>query len=346
MSASRRQSGPARWMVGRCVQRRASFTFLCTQLLILPLWFALGNAARAEDEPSFTLPLPRLAPDGREPSPSPPAPDAAKTPPPPEIKPKNADLTLGNFWSAGWNEPFVARSDTGHAARIQLFHTHPAFFVREMRMEYDFFLNNHNGKADVHEMAMEMEVPWNRRFLTAVDPAYLWRMPENGEGTSGPVWSASAWAQFIDTPSTAANFQLHLLVPEKGDLHQERTHLTSIFACFQDLGNRFGLQTHVGLEARFGDNQSGEAHYHVNGSAALTRTFTDEVTCFSYFTVFVEAFGGMAIDHHFGRSTFSFLPGMRWEICKSWWIAGGVEVPVTAPHPFDVGFRVAMSKDF
>ncbi len=307
-------------------------------------------SARADDLPSFTLPVPRLhQPDPpTEQAPPPRKVEQSELPRIDEHKDKEhsepKDLTCWNFWSAGWDEPFHERAAEGHALRIPLIRTQPGFLLREMSWGYTFFNGVDQGNADQNQMNLEMLYPWNRRFLTAVDPDFAWINSKEGGNRSGPTWTASAWLQLIDTKETAVNVQLHLGVPSNGELGENRTRVTSLVACFQDLGGGCGLQANLGHEMSLGPG--GGAHHFVTYAVSFTCTMTEHVACFSYFTPFLEGIGNSDIDDHFGRTSITFIPGIRWEMYKDWWMTLGVEVAVTAPRPFDQAFHLLMSKEF
>lgn len=264
-----------------------------------------------------------------------------------EEKKEPGDLTLWNLFSAGWNEEFKERSKAGRAPRIRLFRTRQAFLEREFRLNYRFENNGDGGEVDEHELEPEVELPWNRRFMTEIEGEYVWQDLKNGEpDRDGSVWAVIGMLQLVDTYNSAMNVQLRLEVPSKGELDEGRTNLGLVLAGFRDLGNQYGLQAHIEKDFLIGDHNSEDPHHVLTYALALQKTLTDDVKGFEHFTVFVEAYGVTDLDdEHDGSTRFSFLPGVRWEVGKEWWVAAGIELPVSGPRPFDGVFHFAIIKD-
>ena len=231
--------------------------------------------------------------------------------------------------------------------RMRLFRTRPAFLEREFRLNYRFENNADHGEADEHELEPEMHLPFNRRFQIELEPEYTWIDGKHGEpDRDGPTWTARAYLQLVDTECAAMNVQLGVTVPAGGELEEERTRLSVAVARFEDLGNQFGLQAHVGHDFLLGHSEPGEPDHELNYAVALTKTLTEETPGFEHFTVFVESFGITELNgEHEGRTQLSFVHGARWEVGKDWWVAAGVEVPVTGPRPYDEVFHFAVIKE-
>jgi hypothetical protein len=84
----------------------------------------------------------------------------------------------------------------------------------------------------------------------------------------------------------------------------------------------------------------------VSYAAALTWTLTDAVPWFGHFTPFVELAGSTELGVDQRRTFFTVLPGAEWELVRSWWVATGVEVPLSGPRPFDLGLHFSLIKSF
>src|SRR5262249_45088995 len=88
-------------------------------------------------------------------------------------------------------------------------------------------------------------------------------------------------------------------------------------------------------------------HTRVSYALAVTKTFTEEVPCFSNFTTFVETFAATNLDgENPGRTNFSILPGVRWEPCKHWWIGSGVDFPLSGPRIAHAQYFLTLIREF
>jgi hypothetical protein len=257
-----------------------------------------------------------------------------------------SDLTLGNLFSEGWDQPFQERPDEGSVPRFRLFRTRPAFLEREVRVDFRCARNADDGEFDEYEIEPELDLPFNRRFMIELEPEYVWLDGHRGNPSeSGSSWSIGSTLQLIDTVDSAANVQFALGVPSE---EAERTRLGVTLAGFRDLGYRIGLQSHVGFNFFTGtpvdpDDVDSQLHFGL----ALTKTLARDYPGFQKFTFFVETFGVTNLDgDRSGHTDLSVLPAVRWEIGNEWWVAAGYETPVTSPRPFDKEWHFALLKDF
>lgn len=258
------------------------------------------------------------------------------------------DLTFRNLFSAGWDEKFEEREKTGRAVRIRYFRTRPAFLEREIRFNFSYEKNGDAATVDEYEAEAEFEIALNRRFQVELEPEYTWLQPKAGNGTDWASWTARTCLQLVDTATTAMNVQFSLGAPPQDDFGTHRTRFGIDLAYFRDLGGRVSLQTHVGTDFFTGaapgpDDPTSQFHYAV----ALGKTLTEDLPLLENFTVFCEAYATTNVDGaRSGESAVSLIPGVRWELGRDWWVAAGIEVPVSHPHPYDQTVHVALVKDF
>lgn len=120
-----------------------------------------------------------------------------------------------------------------------------------------------------------------------------------------------------------------------------------VVAAFHDLGNRVGIQAHLGHDSHVGHSEPEEGRYEINYALALTKTLTEERRLLSYFTMSLEVVGETQLDGETsGRTPLSLLPGMQWEFRESWWFSTAIEVPLSDPRPFDEIWHMAVYKEF
>jgi hypothetical protein len=148
---------------------------------------------------------------------------AQAPPPPPEVavpvypadplrQGQPADLTLENFFTAGWCAPFTERPATGGAERILLFRTQTPFLDRAALLNYQLGLHEGPDRVNESQLGGELLLPVNARVMFDVKAAYDF----NGDGlpdTGGAAGSITGVLQLIDTPTSALNVRLGFEVP-------------------------------------------------------------------------------------------------------------------------------------
>ena len=161
------------------------------------------------------------------------------------------DLTLGNFFSAGWADEWAKQvRDTG-TPNLALLRVQTNFMEREFRANY-YLEDDVASKTTNNLTDLDMLIAWsfNRRLMIEVTGAYQWTDPrtggleENG-GTPGLVGRI----QLIDTESSSYSFNFKVAAPNQ-ELGVTQTTLSYGVAGFEDLAYWFGLKR-VGLYYSF-----------------------------------------------------------------------------------------------
>lgn len=270
-----------------------------------------------------------------------------------------SDLTLWNFFSAGWDQNFKERSHEGRAPRLHLFKTRQGFLEREFRFNYSFARNADAGAIDEHEFEGEIEYALNRRFLMEFEPRMVWER-SNLDGTTEheleATWVAARLA-LVDTYWSAYAFDFRIVAPANQEAH-DRTRLGFFLAGFEDLTRfgfrRVGLYFSSQLFTFVGPLEDSDTRSEVNFGISIAKTFTDPDTpLFGDFTLFLEAFDETALDgDDAGRSAVTLTPGFRFKFYEqekteqTFWIMSGVEFPISGPNPFDYEVHVAFIWEF
>lgn len=293
--------------------------------------------------PPVPPPAVPLVPPPAVPPPPPPAVPPA-SPPVLPLAPAPADLTLENFFTAGWQEPYQPRPGQEQAERILLFRTPPPFLDRAVLLNYDFGLRTRPERINEQELGAELLLPLNRRLLFQVAAEYNFN-GDDRPGTGGASGAAAVALQLVDTTSSALNLQASLSVPGRDDLLPHRLEFGLSVAGFQDLGRRFGAQGSFGIFFPLGSSSYG-ANLALAYSAALTKTLTGDLPWLGHFTPFVEAAGTTTLGVDQQTTQITLLPGAEWEVLRHWWLALAVEIPLTGPRPFDLGVHVSLIKSF
>jgi hypothetical protein len=264
-----------------------------------------------------------------------------------EDREEPTDLTLDNFFCAGWNERFEERPTEERAVRVPLFRTKLGFLEREVRAMYRFANRADHGAADEHELEVEVDLPLSRRFMLEFSPEQTWR---DGKGTrdwDGARWTSLAVLQLVDTVHTAANVQFNVSTPMKNGSEEDATRLGLSCAAFRDLGDRVGFQAHFGHDFLVGGEAGDGARFEMNYAVALTKTLTEETPWLGNLTPSLELAGVTALEGGTtGRTNLSLVPGVQWELREHWWVTMALEVPLTGPRPFEEGLHFSIYREF
>jgi hypothetical protein len=299
-------------------------------LIFLPAIFLLWTSAvRAQDLPdSYQLP-----------------PSSVRFQFPEDHEKKGGDLTLENLFTAGWCEEFQGRPNTGGAERIILFRTLAPFQDREVLGNYSFALNSRPNGINQNELGAEVLLPLNRRLMFDAELSYDFN--GTGQPDSGAANGALTTAlQLVDTACAAVSFQVSLNTPGRADLLDHRLFLGFGLAGFRDLGARFGLQGSLAFNLPLGSSHETGSDVALVYAVALTWTLTDNRPWFGYLTPFVELPGTTELGVQQRHTFITILPGVEWALFRDWWLAGGVEVPLTGPRPFDLGLHFSVIRSF
>jgi hypothetical protein len=272
------------------------------------------------------------------------------------------NLTLGNFFSAGWNEEFTRRSSENRAPDLALLRVQTNFMEREFRINY-VFVNNFRNKTQSNGNSEDAFIAYafNRRFMLEVLENYQWF---DGRGStpdaSGPTARLVGRVQLISTPESSYAFNFQWITPDPGlGIHQ--TNFSYGAAGFEDLTQRLGLYR-VGLyysalfESLEGPHALGAKQNDVQYDITIAKTLTPPDTpLIGNFTVFAETFAQTDLDgNHEGRTLLSLTPGVRFNLGKlkgpvfglDNWLMGGVDIPLAGPHPWDATYRLTYIKNF
>jgi len=272
-----------------------------------------------------------------------------------------SDLTLSNFFSAGWNEEWAKRQRATGTPDFALLRVQTNFLEREFRADY-FFENNIHSAARKDLNSFQSLIAWgfNRRFMIEVLGNYQWIDARKGMDLDGGSPSLVGRVQLVDTESSSYSFNFRAVAPNTG-IGEHQTTLSYGLAGFEDLACRLHLDR-VGLYYSFlfdslaGPREPGARQNDVAYDITLAKTLTaPETPCFGSFTVFVEHFAQTDLDgDHAGRTLVSITPGVRFNLGKSDrvkfgkdnWLLFGVDIPVAGPKPWDAIYRVSYIKNF
>jgi hypothetical protein len=271
-------------------------------------------------------------------------------------------LTLGNFFTAGWNEDFTRRDSEGRAPDLALLRVQTNFMEREVRVNYFFENNVRTAKvSNIDSLDAFIAYAFNRRFMFEVLGNYQWIDPRGkNPDNSGPAARLVGRIQLISTEESSYSFNFQTITPDPG-LGQHLTTMSYGFAGFEDLTHRLGLYR-VGFyysilfDSLAGPHAQGAKLNDVQYDLTIAKTLTPpDMPLIGNFTIFAETFAQTDLDGtHSGTTVVTETPGVRFNLgrirCAKFgidnWIMGGVDIPLAGPHPYDAIYRFTYITNF
>ena len=193
------------------------------------------------------------------------------------------DLTLGNFFSAGWDDEWAKQERATGTPNMALLRVQTNFMEREFRANY-YFENNVASTTTKNMTDFDALIAWsfNRRLMLEITGAYQWTDPRTGV-RDGRRQSRPGGPSPIDRHRIVVLFlQLQGRRAQSGIGYRQSTISYGV-AGFEDLAYWFGLDR-VGLYYSFlfdsytGPVAAGTKLDDVGYDVTLAKTFTDPKT--------------------------------------------------------------------
>ncbi len=270
------------------------------------------------------------------------------------------DLTLGNFFSAGWDDDFAVRSRATGTPDMPLLRVQTNLLLRLFRG--NFYEQTDLASATRKNLTdFDGFIDWgfNRRVMLELDDAYQWIDPRTGSPTaSGGNPGLLARIQLVDTESSSCCFNLKLSAPN-APLAVTQTTLSYGLAGFEDLAcwlklDRVGLYYSFMFESYAGPAAAGAKQTDVQYDVSLAKTLTGPDTpIFHTLSLFVENFAQTDLDgSEAGRTLVTLTPGLRFNFGKCDRIKMGsdnaviigADIPLSEYRPWDSTFRFTYIK--
>ena len=257
------------------------------------------------------------------------------------------DLTLGNFfsygWQAGWKEPEEGPDD---APRIRLLRILEAVWERDIRLTHNYIFGVNGEESDSQEVAMEIALPISRRFLIEFEQPVA-NIKSNGSSSiaSGDLRVVSK-VMLYETHDASFSSGLSIRTPTgRQSMESHRTSLLPYFASWTDLGQRVGLHTYFGTDFPLGGWGPDRPDAFVQYSIVPSKTVTSRDTPFlGDLTIFAEFNGTTQVGGLDPQTTVTALPGVKWMLLKDFWVATGYEFSLTGIDESRVW--LTLSRDF
>ncbi|MGA2253756.1 MAG: hypothetical protein ABSG53_03765 [Thermoguttaceae bacterium] len=273
------------------------------------------------------------------------------------------DLTLDNFFSAGWNDDFAMRSRATGTPDLTLLRVQPNLLLRLARGNFFEETNLASAaKKDLTDIDGFIDWSFNRRVMLEVNDAYQWVDPRTGHPTaSGGAPGLLGRIQLVDTEPSSLCFNFKALAPNV-PLGTTQTTLSYGLAGFQDLAYWFNLDR-VGLYYSFtfdtyaGPAANGAKNNDVQYCVSLAKTITGPDTpIFGKLSLFVENFAQTDLDgSEAGRTLVTVTPGLRFNFggkCDQIKMGSdnalifGTDIPVSEYRPWAAIYRLSYIKFF
>ena len=271
------------------------------------------------------------------------------------------DLTLSNFFSAGWDEDSTKRVRATGTPDFALLRVQTNFMEREFRFDYQRQENVNSKKvANIDFVDSLVAYAINRRFMIEVVGSYQWDddRPKNAD-VDGGYGSLVGRFQLIDTESSSYSFNFRLNSPNRG-IGETQSSVSYGYGGFEDLGywlnlDKVGLYHSVFFSTFDGPAAVGTRRNNVAYDVTLAKTLTcPETPILGSFTVFVETFAQTDLDGSTdGHTLGSVTPGCRFNLggipgvrLKDNWILLGVDLPFVGPRPWDALYRFSYIVNF
>jgi len=259
----------------------------------------------------------------------------------PELTPTAAaaaeDLTLANFFSQGWDNPYSLRESLPDGAPdLPLFHTATNFVVRAARTDYSF--QNDIEKSPIKSVNFldeYIDYALNQRFMITVFGNYTWENEKAGGDIDNAGAGVAARIELISTPTSSDCLNFRVDLPDK-ELGVTTTRLSTTIAGWQDLSplgvGRLGLYYSLEEDAYAGNEATGTMRDALSYDVAIAQTWTKPSASVADLTTFVEFAGGTNMDGNQRTYTnMTVTPGVQFIVGKRNLIMLGVDFPLTHP---------------
>jgi hypothetical protein len=263
-----------------------------------------------------------------------------------------SDLSIGNFFTEGWNQGWEKWRH--YTPDMALLRVTTNFLERELRADYAKTEIAHSAATDSTDFVnVLMAYALNRRLMLEVIGNYQWNDRTNGTEISGSGAGFLARFQLVENPDQSYSFQARVSAPNKG-IGGSQTSLQFGLAGWQDVHSwvpalgKFGLYYSFTYENLLGDHAATATTNDVSYDVSFAETWTTPSTkSFGNFTTFLEFFGQTFLDgSSSGRTNVTVTPGFRFWFVPENSISFGVDFPVSHRPPIHNVYRATYILNF
>jgi hypothetical protein len=253
---------------------------------------------------------------------------------------ERSDLTLANLFSQGWNEPWSKRPHPDGAPDMTLLRVQSNLLLYSLRTDYFFEqMTPANRDHQIQFVNQLFEYSLNRRVMFGAFGNFQWMDGRTRPDREGGAYGAIARLQLIDLQDSSYAFNVRAAAPNEG-VGERQTVTSFALAGWHDLTpvglHRVGLYWHVQEETWIGPSAAGGRRNDLTYDLTLAKTWSAPTARLENFTTFLEAFSKTDLDGpNHGHSVVTLTPGFRFNLHHHHVIMTGVDLPVSAPRPFE-----------
>jgi len=260
-------------------------------------------------------------------------------------------LTLGGFFSEGWDQAWVSPPPGGGGAPRQgWLNAFDGVFYRLGIATYGYahdFLDNGNQ----HSGQLQFYLPFNRRFELRLDFPVVSNRGSTGTEYETNFGDLHIVPRFIlsESVNLTQSFNVDFRAPT-GDTFNKNgvAAITPTYEFWTNWWQGLVLRGGAGFFIPYGHQSIDEVGARASFSAnlAVGYYFTPHNAApFGDLVFYLSANLLQTIDGP-SRNTVSLTPGFRTHLGGNWYFLGGVEVPVTNVKPFDYQILGGLMKVF
>lgn len=251
-------------------------------------------------------------------------------------------LSLGSFFSEGWNESWASPSNgEGGAPRQGWLNAADGVFYRLNIATFGYSHGTH-GNGDQYIGGDTLYTSLSRRFALQYDiPFVVSKQGSNGESTHTSFGDFQITPRFIlsETRAVTQSFNLSFRTPT-GD-SDTGTGVAAVTPNYQFWANWWRglvLRGSAGVALPYHYEDKPTSRSALVGNLAAGYYFTPhDLAPFGDLVGYVSANFNHTVDNRGPNdiTTVTLTPGFRTHLGDDWYLLGGVEFPVTEPKSFD-----------
>ena len=250
-------------------------------------------------------------------------------------------LTLGNFFSEGWTQPWVSPPPgEGGAPRQGWLNAFDGVFYR-LGVLTGGYAEDYRGNGNLYTGGLTLYTPFNARFELRTDvPFVVSNRAANGTGYHTAFGDFQITPRFLlsEDRNTTQSFSLTFRTPTGSE--KNGNGVSAVEPTYEFWTNPWrGLVVRggAGLSIPYTNLDTGARTSFIGNLAFGYYCTPHDLTPFGDLVVYLATNLNQPTDqrgnHH---TTVTLTPGFRTHLGGNWYLLGGVETPVTwsGPHPF------------
>jgi len=170
------------------------------------------------------------------------------------------------------------------------------------------------------------------------NPFFAFRRPGDPGGVG--FYRLHSQVLLFDSEKVGLSMGLRAVTPaglEADGVADGPTVLSPHFAWFHEVGDGTAVQGFIGKNLRANSRWSDSLERQINYGVALQRpVLGTESTPGRSVHLFLEALGRYRVDGDPSQRAlpnWELLPGIHWRLGETWWMSGGIMMPLNAPRP-------------